>query len=76
LRDTTPNFPEFSSTTPRIQANHWAGPTGCSGSSPVIVDPETPPLSLADCFRPLLVLVGIPLVLLGLLSLVRWLFVR
>jgi hypothetical protein len=42
----------------------------------VIVDLETSPLSPADCFRPLLVLVGIPLVLLGLLSFFWWLLAK
>jgi serine/threonine protein kinase len=79
LKDTTPNFPEFSSTAPRVQANRWAGPAGAAispESPPVIVDLETSPLSPADCFRPLLVLVGIPLVLLGLLSFFWWLLAK
>jgi serine/threonine protein kinase len=78
LKDTTPNFPEFSSSTPRVRANHWVGPAGTGSREPLpgSVEFEPPPLSLADCFRPLLVLVGIPLVLLGLLSLLWWLLAK
>ena len=79
LKDTTPNFPEYSSIDPRGGAARWGGPAGAAGplESPSVADPEpVVPLSLADCLRPLLVLVGIPLVLLGLLSLFWWLFVK
>ncbi len=79
LKDTTPNFPEFSPSDPRGQANRWAGPARavrCPESPSVVVDLQTSPLSPADCLRPLLVLVGIPLVLLGLLSLFWWLLAR
>jgi serine/threonine protein kinase len=79
LKDTTPNFPEFSSSAPQVQANRWTRPAGAARSPespPVVVDLQTSPLSPADCLRPLLVLVGIPLVLLGLLSLFWWLVVR
>jgi serine/threonine protein kinase len=83
LKDTTPNFPEFSSTASRVQGDRWARPSGVAGSRELPPmdadpepDPEPSPLSLIDCLRPLLVLVGIPLVLLGLLSLFWWLFVR
>jgi hypothetical protein len=76
LKDTTPNFPAFSSAAPRIRANQWVGAASSHDSSPAVVDLGIPPLSLADCFRPLLVLVGIPAVFLGLLSLFWWLLVK
>jgi hypothetical protein len=78
LKDTSPDFPEFSWASPRVRANDWAGVgrSGLSEALPEAAEPELSPLSLADCLRPLLVLVGIPLIFLGLLSLVVWLLVK